>query len=69
MARKVIERELGIKFDYYAKIDLKNFVKVVDMLGGVDIDVPDYEGGGRGMNYDDNWGQLHIHLKPGLQHL
>lgn len=69
LARKVIERELGIKFDYYAKIDLKNFVKVVDMLGGVDIDVPDYEGGGRGMNYDDNWGQLHIHLKPGLQHL
>ena len=21
------------------------------------------------MDYDDNWGHLHIHLKPGLQHL
>ncbi len=69
LARKIIERELGIKFDYYAKIDLKNFVTVVDMLGGVDLEVPDYEGRGRGMNYDDNWGQLHIHLKPGYQHL
>jgi LCP family protein required for cell wall assembly len=69
LAQRTIERELGMKFDYYAKIDLKNFVKVVDMLGGVDLEVPDYEGGGRGMNYDDDWGQLHIHLKPGYQHL
>ena len=21
------------------------------------------------MDYDDNWGHLHIHLKPGMQHL
>ncbi len=69
LARRTIERELGIHFDYYAKIDLKNFVKVVDMLGGVYLNVPDYEGKGRGMNYDDDWGQLHIHLKPGYQHL
>ncbi len=69
LTRRTIERELGLDFDYYAKVDLKSFVEVVDMLGGVELEVPDYEGGGRGMNYDDDWGQLHIHLKPGYQHL
>jgi len=31
--------------------------------------VPDIEGQGRGMNYDDNWGHLHVHLTPGLHHM
>jgi LCP family protein required for cell wall assembly len=65
----MVERLFGMKVDYYVVADLKNFPPVVDKLGGVDIDVPDIEGGGRGMNYDDNWGALHVHLKPGLQHL
>ncbi|MCX7597988.1 MAG: LCP family protein, partial [Armatimonadetes bacterium] len=53
----------------YVHCDFDTFVKAVDILGGVDIEVPDVEGRGRGMNYDDNWGNLHIHLKPGWQHL
>jgi hypothetical protein len=32
-------------------------------LGGVDVNVEHQ------MDYDDNWGQLHVHLKPGFQHL
>ncbi|MHB9022965.1 MAG: LCP family protein [Armatimonadota bacterium] len=36
---------------------------VVDALGGLDIDVP------VDMDYDDNWQNLHIHLKKGRQHL
>lgn len=66
---RTVERELGMSFDYYAKIDLDAFVEVVDMLGGVELEVPDIEGHGRGMNYDDEWGNLHIHLQPGRQHL
>lgn len=69
LTRHTVERELGMTFDYYAKIDLDSFVEVVDMLGGVELEVPDVEGHGRGMNYDDDWGHLHIHLQPGRQHL
>jgi LCP family protein required for cell wall assembly len=69
LSDKTIGREIGIPFDYHAKVSLEDFVKVVDMLGGVEVNVPDYEGHGRGMNYDDNWGNLHVHLKPGYQHL
>ena len=36
---------------------------MVDALGGVDVTV-EHE-----MNYDDSWGHLHVHLKPGFQHL
>ncbi|HEY3396037.1 MAG TPA: LCP family protein [Armatimonadota bacterium] len=69
LSERTIEREFGLHFDHYAKIGLKDFVQVVDMLGGVDMNIPDYEGQGRGMNYDDSWGNLHVHLKPGFQHL
>lgn len=69
LARETIEKVLGVDIDFYAKADFNGFTKIVDMLGGVDIEVPDVEGRGRGMNYDDDWGHLHIHLKPGFQHL
>lgn len=69
LVRETIEQVMGVNIDYTAKADFGGFVEIVDMLGGVDIDVPDVEGRGRGMNYDDNWGHLHIHLKPGPQHL
>ena len=69
MVKRTVERELGLRIDHYVKIDLASFVKVVDMLGGVDLTVPDVEGSGRGMNYDDDWGNLHVNLKPGYQHL
>lgn len=35
-----IENFTGINIDYYAKINFKGVVKLVDALGGVDIDVP-----------------------------
>lgn len=46
---------LGIPIDYYARIDFVGFVKVVDAVGGVDIDVqngfsdPLYDGLGLGL--------------------
>jgi LCP family protein required for cell wall assembly len=60
---------LGVKVDYYAVALFDGFVHAVDALGGVTVDVPDIEGHGRGMNWDDNAGDLHIHLKPGRHHL
>lgn len=67
LVKETIEREFGVDIDYWAKADFGGFVEVVDMLGGVEVDVPDVEGGGRGMNYDDNADGLHIHLRPGPQ--
>lgn len=71
---ETVERFLDEDIDHWAKIDFEGFVKAIDTLGGVEVTVPDIEGpqtGGthHGMNYDDNWGNLHIHLKPGRQKL
>lgn len=69
LVRETIEQEIGVQIDGYAQANFQGFVEIVDQLGGVEIDVPDVEGRGRGMNYDDNADGLHIHLKPGLQTL
>jgi LCP family protein required for cell wall assembly len=69
LTQRTVEQLLDLELDYYAKADFRGFIEVVDMLGGVDIEVPDVEGRGRGMNYDDRADGLHIHLKPGLQQL
>ncbi|MBV9119563.1 MAG: LCP family protein, partial [Chloroflexi bacterium] len=39
LARRTIEQNLQIPIDYYAWVGLYGFVKVIDTLGGVDIDV------------------------------
>ena len=61
--REEISNMLGVPIDYYIKINLKAFVKVIDYLGGVDFYVP------CDMNYDDPYQDLHIHFKEGMQHL
>lgn len=58
-----IEDLLGINIDHYVKIDLSAFRKIVDAVGGVEVDVP------QDMNYDDPAQDLHIHLTAGLQTL
>ncbi|HEX5322804.1 MAG TPA: LCP family protein [Capsulimonadaceae bacterium] len=54
---------LGVRPDYYIVLNIDATKKMVDALGGVDLTV-EHE-----MIYDDNWGHLHVHLEPGLQHL
>lgn len=69
LLRRTLEQEIGVSIDSYAGANFEGFVKVVDQLGGVTIDVPDVEGRGRGMNYTDRRGNLYINLRPGVQHL
>jgi LCP family protein required for cell wall assembly len=69
LTRETVEELLGFKADGYVKINIDGFVKAVDTLGGVDLEVEDVEGKGRGMNYDCPQDGLVIHLKPGYQHL
>lgn len=48
---------------YYCEINFDGFKEIIDILGGVDYNVP------FDMDYDDPAQDLHIHLKAGQQHL
>ena len=58
-----VRTNFGIPTDHYIALDFDGFEHAIDQLGGVDVAVD------KKMDYDDNWGHLHIHLKPGMQHL
>lgn len=58
-----VQKLVGFKPDFYVKVELEMFVKLVDLVEGVEFDVP------QDMNYDDDWQDLHIHLKKGVQTL
>lgn len=59
----------GMDINYYMEFSFDAIDKIMNELGPVKFDVPDLEGKGRGMNYDDGFQDLHIHLKPGMQEL
>jgi polyisoprenyl-teichoic acid--peptidoglycan teichoic acid transferase len=61
LAKKCIEEFLGVEIDHYAILKVKSTVNMVNALGGLEIDVV------KDMDYDDNWGHLHVHLKKGPQ--
>lgn len=54
----------GLDIKYYMVIDNQALIKLVDVIGGVEFDVPYVPGG---MVYDDPTQNLHINLKAGLQ--
>ncbi len=54
---------LGTTIDYYVKTDFKGIEKIVDAMGGVVIEVE------KKMDYEDHYGNLYIHLRPGRQRL
>jgi len=39
--QKKVEEIANLKIQYYIKIDFSGFVKIIDTLGGIDIDVPE----------------------------
>lgn len=53
----------GLPINYYLMVNFEGFRKAIDVLGGVDFDVP------LDLNYDDPSQNLHINLKAGMQHL
>ena len=61
--KKELGELLGIPIDFYVKIRLAAFQKLVDAVGGVWFDVP------RDMDYDDPYQNLHIHQKAGYRKL
>ncbi|NLB94863.1 MAG: LCP family protein [Armatimonadetes bacterium] len=61
LVRQTVTQMLGIPIDRFVKTDVAGFRAMVDLIGPIEIDVE------KRMDYDDNWGNLHIHLKPGRQ--
>ena len=51
----------GLEIKYYVVIDNQALIKLVDLIGGVEFEVP------IDMDYDDTSQNLHIHLDKGLQ--
>src|SRR5574344_2872836 len=63
MAKQTIANLLRIPIHYYVLVNWQGFIKVVDLLGGVDLYVE------KDMKYDDPYANLHIDIKQGYQHL
>lgn len=59
----MLEDLLGIKIDYYVKVNVKGFRAIVDAIGGVDMEVKDR------LYYNDPVQGLSIDVRPGFQHL
>jgi LCP family protein required for cell wall assembly len=58
-----LEKLTGVKPDYYIKADFEGFRRIIDLLGGVEFDVP------RNMYYKGPAQKLTINLKKGPQTL
>ncbi len=63
LSERTVEELLHIPINYYVVIEWQAFIKVVDILGGVDLYVEN------DMNYEDPYANLSIHLNKGYQHL
>ena len=63
---ETVEGFLGVKIQHTVEIDFQGFYRIVDAIGGVEIDVE------KRMYYEDPWdedGGLVIDLRPGLQRM
>ena len=66
LTKKTLEQLLDVPMDYYILIDVHAFERIIDALGGIDIDVE------KRMYYEDPWdddGGLVIDIYPGMQHM
>jgi polyisoprenyl-teichoic acid--peptidoglycan teichoic acid transferase len=57
------KNDRGQYFDRYLTFRINTAKDLINAIGGVDVPVTET------LNYDDTWGHLHIHFKPGLTHM
>ncbi|MBO9130854.1 LCP family protein [Bacillus sp. 165] len=60
---ETVENFLDVPVDYYVKFNFDSFVKIIDTLGGIDLDVP------VSFTEMNSKGVRSIHLNKGYQHL
>lgn len=61
LAMDTVSKLLDIPVHYYVELDFKGMEKIIDIVGGVEIDVP------RDMYYPDPTQNLYINIKKGKQ--
>lgn len=61
LAMRTVQELTGVPVHYYVRTSFDGVARVVDLLGGVEFDVP------RNMDYEDPTQNLYIHLKAGRQ--
>ena len=68
-----VEQITGERVDYAVVVRTDYVARVIGSLGGLDVTVPDVVSYGdpkkRGIQFDDNAANLHVHLTPGAHHL
>ena len=65
MSNICLKDNFGIEIDYNIEINFDSFIKVIDYLGGVDIELTEAEA--KYLNDDDIW--VKYDVEPGMQHL
>jgi LCP family protein required for cell wall assembly len=67
--KETIGGVLGLRIDYYAAVDLRGFVEVIDALGGVTVNVQKYvyDAGVSPPYEDEPW--IVVDLEPGRHHM
>ncbi len=63
LAKRTVEELLDIPIHYYMSMDWEGFIKIIDILGGVNLYVE------HNMHYKDPYANLTIYLDQGYQHL
>jgi LCP family protein required for cell wall assembly len=74
LSRQTIEQDFGIPINYYAWVGLDGFIKVINEVGGVDVDVlhpivDDNYPDDVGKNANNPYALKRLYLAPGPQHL
>ncbi len=60
---RTVEEFLGVPVHYYVKLGPQSFARLIDALGGIEVDVE------KDMTYTDRWAGLYINLRRGRQRL
>src|SRR5438067_12866892 len=73
-SRLTVEQDYGITIDRYAWVGLSGFAKVIDTLGGVDVDVThpivdDIYPDDTGVHTNDLYAVKRLYIAAGLQHM
>lgn len=67
LMKRTIEHNFGLTVDYFATLSFEGFRRIIDILGGITIDVPEpitddhYP--------DDHYGYMRIYIPAGRQHM
>ena len=61
--KEEVTKTFGVPVDYYFRVNIRGFVRLVNAVDGVDFEVPCY------MDYDDPEQNLSIHYTKGMRHL